>query len=105
MTDYEILERDTMPDGTNICLVETRSFGGYMEIVAFPRLAVDMSPSRRAGDHFPLYICEDMDDDATYTGIELKEDYQSLIKGKKRLEDLSEHFVGGTIDMWHLGMI
>ena len=103
MTDYEILESGTMPDGANICLAETR-FGGYMVIMAFPRLAVDISPSRRTGDTFPLYICEDMDEDAVYTGMMLKEDYQSLIKGKKRLEDLSDHFAGGTIDMWHLGM-
>lgn len=106
MTNKKIIECGTMLDGTKIFLVKFRSllYGEYMQIVALPRLAVSISPTRKVGDVFPLCICEDLDDDATYTGVMLEKDYQSLIKGKKRLEDLSDHFSGGTLDMRHLGM-
>lgn len=105
-----VLDRATMKDGTEIQLEDWRDhntkeypdlFG--LEIAAFP-IAQRTGKYRfvEGGRKFRLSIATN--NYAGYTTDDVRADYEALKSGKKKLEDLSEHFWYGKKDMWYLGM-
>lgn len=106
----KILEKGTMPNGTEIQLEDWSEHNTpeYPELYglmigAYP-FAKNTSKYRwiESGKLFRLSISKN-----TYTGYtneQVKEDYIALRSGSKSLTDLAPHFRDGERDMWYLGM-
>lgn len=106
----KIIERATMPDGTEIQLEDwsdknTEDFPDLygLTIGAYP-IAKNTGKYGwvRSGESFRIHISQNK-----YTGYsndDVRADFEAIKGGTKTLEDLSEHFGNGKKDMWYLGM-
>ena len=106
----KIIERATMPDGTEILLEDwsdknTEQFPDLygLTIGAYP-IAKNTGKYGwiRSGKTFRLHIPQNK-----YTGYsdnDVRTDFEALKNGAKTLEDLAAHFWNGKKDMWYLGM-
>lgn len=105
-----IISRAVMPDGTHIQLEDWRDLNidvhmdlYGLEIAAYP---IAKNPAYyglvQKGKEFRLTISQNLYQG--YTNEMVKEDYNALKNGTKKLEDLSDHFWNGKKDMWYLGM-
>lgn len=106
----KVIERATMPDGTEI-LLEDWSDKNTEQFPDLYRLAIGAYPTAkntgkyrwiRSGETFRLYIPQNK-----YTGYfndDVRADFEALKNGTKSLEDLAAHFWYGEKDMWYLGM-
>lgn len=107
---YKIIDRAIMPDGTEIYLEDWSKSNSQeypdvhgMTIGAYP-IARRTSKGGfiRGGERFRLTIA--MNSYSGYSNDMVKADYKALKRGKKKLEDLAEHFWDGDKDAWLLGM-
>ena len=107
----KVIERATMPNGTEIILEDWRDkntseypdlYG--LSIGAYP-VAKNTSPYKwiLAGEIFRLEIA--YNPFTNYTNDNVKRDFEALKNGVKSLEELSEHFWNGDKDKFYLGMI
>lgn len=106
----KIMERATMPDGTEILLEDwsdknTKEFPDLygLTIGAYP-IAKNTGKYGwiRSGESFRIHISQNK-----YTGYsndDVRVDFEALKNGTKTLEDLAAHFWNGEKDMWYLGM-
>ena len=106
----KIIERATMPDGTEILLEDwsdknTEQFPDLygLTIGAYP-IAKNTGKYGwiRSGETFRISISENK-----HTGCsndDVRADFEALKNGTKSLEDLAAHFWNGEKDMWYLGM-
>ena len=106
----KIIERATMPDGTEIQLEDrsdknTQQFSDLygLTIAAYP-IAKNTGKYGwiRSGETFRISISQNK-----YTGYfneDVRADFEALKNGTKSLKDLAEHFWNGKKDMWYLGM-
>ena len=98
----KIISKGRMPNGVKIQLEDWSEDTGLM-IGAYPiALATDKYGFVRAGELFRLSISENKY--AGYTNEMVANDYNELILGTKKLEDLADHFWNGEKDKWLLGM-
>ena len=111
MSSWKVVEKATMPNGTEIQLEDWRESNteeypnlyGFM-IGAYPIARNDGRYGFvRKRDKFRLQIAHN--NYQNYTNDDVKADFEALKNGRKTLEDLSEHFWYGKRDMFHLGMI
>jgi len=106
---YKVLERNTMPDGTQIVLEDWSEKNSPafphlygLKIAAFPRLARGVrKDSSQPGALFRVEI--GYNSYAGYTNKRVREDFYALVHGEKRLEDLADFFCDPK-DKWRLGM-
>ena len=105
----KIIERATMPDGTEILLEDwsdknTEQFPDLygLTIGAYP-IAKNTGKYGwiRSGETFRLHIPQNKYTD--YYNDDVRADFEALKNGTKSLEDLSDHFWNGEKDMWYLG--
>ena len=106
----KILERAVMPNGTKIQLEDWSEYNtaeypdtyGFA-IGAYP-IAKNTSKNRliQSRREFRLTILTNRY--MNYTNDDIKNDFEALKTGSKKLEDLSEHFWYGKRDMYYLGM-
>lgn len=99
-----VLERGIMPDGTKIQLENWRNTFGddNLGIAAYPVAKRSVGWFAEKGKHFRLQISANKY--FNYFNEMVNADYLALIEGKKRLEDLNEHFDYLNRDMYALGM-
>ena len=106
----KIIERATMPDGTEILLedwtdknTERFTYLYGLMIVAYP-IAKNTGKYGwiRSGDTFHLSIPQNKFQN--YFNDDVRADFEALKNGTKTLEDLAAHFWNGEKDMWYLGM-
>lgn len=105
----KVIERATMPDGTEIYLEDwsdknTGQFPVYgLTIGAYP-IAKNTGKYGwiRSGESFRIHISQNKY--AGYSNDDLRKDFEALKSGIKSLEDLATHFWNGKKDMWYLGM-
>lgn len=98
----KIISKGRMPNGVKIQLEDWSEDTGLM-IGAYPiALATSKYEWVRAGELFRLSISENKY--AGYTNEMVANDYNELILGTKKLEDLADHFWNGEKDKWLLGM-
>ena len=98
----KIISKGRMPNGVKIQLEDWSEDTGLM-IGAYPiALVTDKYEWVRAGELFRLSISENKY--AGYTNEMVANDYNELILGTKKLEDLADHFWNGEKDKWLLGM-
>lgn len=98
----KIISKGRMPNGVKIQLEDWSEDTGLM-IGAYPiALATGKYEWVRAGELFRLSISENKY--AGYTNEMVANDYNELILGTKKLEDLADHFWNGEKDKWLLGM-
>lgn len=100
----EVIRKDVTPSGIKIQF-EKWDEGEYgCQIGAYP-IARNASAYGmvRAGEKFRLTIAANQY--MGYSDDDLKQDYDSLVSGDKKLEDLARHFWNGDKDEWYLGMI
>lgn len=95
----QILERATMPNGTQIQLED---LGGQLMIGAYPIAQRTISYWIRGGEMFRLTIAESLYSD--YTNEMVRADYEALKNGEKSLKDLKAHFWNGNRDAYALGI-
>lgn len=88
----KVLERATMPDGTEIQLEEWKN---KLYIGAYPL-------ARRSGKYILMQEGEKFR--LTICSKKPFSDFKALQEGNKILEDLSNYFWNGKKDMWYLGM-
>lgn len=102
----KIISKGRMPNGVKIQLEDwSEDYPGItgLMIGAYPiALATDKYGWVRAGELFRLSISDNKY--AGYTNEMVANDYNELILGTKKLEDLADHFWGGDKDKWRLGM-
>ena len=106
----KIIERATMPDGTEIQLEDwsdknTEQFPDLygLTIGTYP-IAKNTGKYGwvRSGEPFRIHISQNK-----YTGYsndDVRADFEALKNGTKSLEDLVAHFWNREKDMWYLGM-
>ena len=106
----KIIERVTMPDGTEILLEDwsdknTKQFPDLygLTIGAYP-IAKNTGKYGwiRSGESFRINISQNK-----YTGYsndDVRKDFEALKNGTKSLEDLAAYFWNREKDMWYLGM-
>lgn len=107
---YKIIERNTLPNGDSVLLEDwseenTPEFPNLhgLCIAAYPLVARSYGFSiARPGERFRLQIS--FNSYAGYTNEIVRADYEALVRGEKKLEDLAEHFYYGKKDEWKLGM-
>lgn len=99
-----VLERGVMPNGTEIQLENWKDILGddHLSIAAYPVAKRSDGYFCKKGEHFRLEIISSQY--FHYSNEMVKSDYLALIEGKKRLEDLYEHFYYGKRSMYRLGM-
>lgn len=97
----QIIRKDTMPNGVKIQLEDWGKAG--LAIGAYP-VAMNSGKYGWVLQHrtFRLHIHEDAS--AGYTNLDVTADYERLVSGEKKIEDLSAHFWNGEKDKWFLGM-
>ena len=106
----KVIERTTMPNGTEIQLEDwsnknTEQFPDLygLTIGAYP-IAKNTGKYGwiRSGEKFRISISQNK-----YTGYfneDVRADFEALKNRTKYLEDLAAHFSDGEKDMWYLGM-
>ena len=106
----KVIERATMPDGTEIQLEDWLDKNGEqfpdlygLTIAAYP-IAKNTGKYGwiRSGESLRIHISQNK-----YTGYSndnVRKDFEALKNGTKVLEDLAAHFYNGKKDMWYLGM-
>lgn len=106
----KVIEKATMPDGTQIQLEDwsehnTEQYPNLygLTIGAYP-IAKNTGKYRwvESGRSFRLSISQNQY--TGYTNDNVKADFEALKSGKKTLQDLSDRFWNGEKDMWYLGM-
>lgn len=106
----KILERSKNPDGIRIQLEDWREHN-TPEFPNLYGLTIGAYPTAqrtskykwvKGGETFRLSIPQS--EYWGYANEDVKADYEALKTGKKKLEDLAEHFYNGERDMWYLGM-
>lgn len=99
-----VLKRGVMPDGTKIQLENWKDILGddNLSIAAYPVAKRTDGYFCKEGEHFRLEIISSQY--FHYSNEMVKSDYFALIEGKKRLEDLYEHFYYRKRYMYRLGM-
>ena len=106
----KILERAIMPNGTEIQLedwsehntAEYPNVYGFT-IGAYP-IAKNTSKNRLIQSRNKFRLTISSNPYMEYINDDVKNDFEDLKNGKKKLEDLSKHFWYGKKDMWYLGM-
>lgn len=106
----KVIERATMPDGTDIVLEDwtDENTEAYPDLYGFTIAAYPIAKNSgkkgwiQCGDTFRLSI--PYNSYSGYTNDMVKSDYESLKNGTKILQDLAEHFGNGEKSMWYLGM-
>lgn len=107
---YKIIERNMLPNGDKIQLedwseMNTLEFSELhgLCIAAYPLVArSDGYSIARPGERFRLQIS--FNSYAGYTNEMVRADYEALVRGEKKLEDLAEYFYYQKRDEWKLGM-
>jgi hypothetical protein len=101
----KVIQRGIMPDGIDIQLEDWNENGTeqHLTIGAYP-IAKNTGKYRwiEGGKKFRLSISQN--EHTGYTNDNVKEDFEALQSGEKKLEDLSKHFWNLEKDMWYLGM-
>lgn len=106
----KIIEKAIMTDGTEIQLEDWSEHNNkefpdlYGFTIGVYPVAKNASKYRwvESGDKFRLLISQNKY--SNYTNDDVKVDFEALKNGKKKLEDLSDRFWNGKVDMWYLGM-
>lgn len=106
----KIIEMATMPDGTHIQLEDWSEHNSneYPDLYGFTIGAYPIAKNTgkygwvQGGKTFRLSISHNKF--MEYTNDNVKEDFEALKNGTKRLQDLAKHFWYGQKDMWYLGM-
>ena len=106
----KIIERATMPDGTEIQL-ENWSENNTEQFPDLYGLTIGVYPIAkntgkygwiRSGESFRIHISQNKYQN--YSNDDVRADFEALKNGTKSLEDLAAHFWNGEKDMWYLGM-
>ena len=106
----KVLEKTITPDGTEIQLEDWREHNTEkypnlygLTIGAYP-IAKNTGKYRwiEGGRKFRLSISQNKY--TGYTNDNIRDDFEALKSGEKKLEDLSKHFCILEKDMWYLGM-
>lgn len=106
----KILEKAITPDGIEIQLEDWREHNtkDYPNLHGCTIGAYPMAKNSgeykwvESGETFRLSI--PTNNYAGYTSAMVLDDFEALRNGKKKLEDLAEHFGNGLKDMYYLGM-
>ena len=106
----KILERAIMPNGTKIQLEDwsehntAEHLNVYgLTIGAYP-IAKNTSKNGLIQSRREFRLTISTNRYMNYTNDDIKNDFEALKAGRKKLEDLSEHFWYGKRDMYYLGM-
>lgn len=106
----KVIERATMPDGTEIQLEDwlDKNIEQFPDLYGLTIAAYPIAKNTgkygwiRSGESFRIHISQNK-----YTGYSndnVRKDFEALKNGTKVLEDLAAHFYNGKKDMWYLGM-
>ena len=106
----KVIERATMPDGTEIQLEDwlDKNIEQFPDLYGLTIAAYPIAKNTgkygwiRSGESLRIHISQNK-----YTGYSndnVRKDFEALKNGTKVLEDLAAHFYNGKKDMWYLGM-
>lgn len=99
----KIIERATMPDGTEINLEDWSHNNTGLTIAAYP-VAKNSGAYDWVRKGVPFRISISQNKYTDYSNDDVRADFEALKNGTKSLEDLAAHFWNGEKDMWYLGM-
>lgn len=106
----KVIDKARTPDGIEIQLEDWSEHNNAeypnlygLTIGAYP-IAQRTGKWRLVESNRPFRLTISNNNFAGYTNEQVKADYEALVIGEKKLEDLSSRFWYGQKDMWYLGM-
>ena len=101
---HKILQKDVMPDGTNIQIEDWKEVYPFEKTVKIGAYPLAKNSGRHGwiqrNEKFRLELSRNFNSDKEVYSI-----YEALTNGSVKLEDLDDHYYHGDRDRFYLGLI